>query len=283
MKRNLIRVAMCQLVLFTAILSIPREKEAKAGMLSERQSTTTGALAANMGPSPGTVRQNPKDGLKYVWIPAGTFMMGCSPGDNECRKAENPPHQVTITKGFWLGQTEVTVGAYSRFAGATGRQMPFRGRANENMPIVNMTWNDARGYCTWAGGRLPTEAEWEYAARGGRSEARYGNLDEIAWYANNSRREIHEVGQKRANGFGLLDMLGSVWEWVNDWYEPEYYQNSPATDPQGPTDGIGRALRGASWASSSGQARVSFRGSTAPGITIEGLYGFRCVGEVNSP
>ncbi len=124
------------------------------------------------------------------------------------------------------------------------------------MPIVDVTWDDAQAYCSWAGGRLPTEAEWEYAARAGSTAARYGDLDEIAWYADNSGRQrldsdriwkedqanyakrlnengngMHEVGQKRANGFGLYDMLGNVWEWVNDWYDENYYKNSPSPRP----------------------------------------------------
>jgi len=125
----------------------------------------------DVGPlPPGTVRENPQDGLKYVWIPPGGFEMGCSPEDKECFAEEKPAHQVTITKGFWMGQTEVTVGAYKRFAAATGRQMPpepdFSGRpldpgcGNEALPIVDVTWDEAQAYCAWAGGRLPTEAEW---------------------------------------------------------------------------------------------------------------------------
>jgi formylglycine-generating enzyme required for sulfatase activity len=205
--------------------------------------------------SPGEVRENAKDGLKYVWIPPGTFMMGCSPADNECSAEEKPAHQVKVTKGFWMGQTEVTVGAYKRFAAATGRQMPpepmnINGNAlnpgwgDEAMPIVDVTWDDAQAYCSWAGGRLPTEAEWEYAARAGSTEARYGPIDEVAWYYNNSGQKTHKVGQKRANEFGLYDMLGNVWEWVNDWYDENYYKNSPAQDPAGPAIGQLRALRG---------------------------------------
>ena len=101
------------------------------------------------------------------------------------------------------------------------------------MPIVGVTWNEAKSYCAWAGGRLPTEAEWEYAARAGSTEERYGPVDEIAWYENNSGLKAHEAGQKRANDYGLFDMLGNVFEWANDRYDEKYYYLEPRPGPRG--------------------------------------------------
>jgi formylglycine-generating enzyme required for sulfatase activity len=260
--------------------------------LASVQATRVEAQLADLFTA-GTVKTNPRDGLRYVWIPPGSFQMGCSPGDTECGDNDKPPHQVTITKGFWLGQTEVTVGAYKRFAGATGRQMPAEpvflrerplnpGWGDEAMPIVDVTWDDAQAYCSWAGGRLPTEAEWEYAARAGSTEARYGSLDEVAWYSANSGDHPHPVGEKRANGFGLFDMLGNVWEWVNDWYGENYYQNSPSQDPSGPTSGTPRVLRGGSWVSNPSLVRASFRDGLDPGYWYSD-FGVRCGGEVAGP
>jgi formylglycine-generating enzyme required for sulfatase activity len=231
-----------------------------------------------------TLRENSKDGLKYIWIPPGTFMMGCSPGDQKCRADENPPHPVTIARGFWMGQTEVTVAAYRKFAESTGAQMPpapaFNADwKNQDMPIVRVTWDDATTFCGWAGGRLPTEAEWEYAARAGSTEARYGPIDEVAWYGANSGGHTHEVAQKRANGFGLFDMLGNVYEWVNDWYDQNYYRTSPSQDPPGPASGQFRVLRGGCWFHDSDYARVSYRFKFIP-ADRDSVNGFRCGGNV---
>jgi len=255
--------------------------------VSSGQESRVEAALLDLGPAAGSVRENPRDGLKYVWIPSGTFMMGCSPGDNDCEKDEKPSHQVTISKGFWIGQTEVTVGAFKRFAAATERPMPDapnfnKGWANDRMPIVNVTWNDAHDFCAWAGARLPTEAEWEYAARGESTEARYGSIDEVAWYSVNSGGQTHPVGEKRANGFGLYDVLGNVWEWVNDWYDQNYYQNSPSQDPSGPTGGQQRVLRGGAWVSVPWVVRVSFRSSYNP-ANRNYINGVRCGGEVAGP
>jgi formylglycine-generating enzyme required for sulfatase activity len=237
-------------------------------------------------------------------------MMGCAPGGEVCLDTEKPSHQVIISKGFWMGQTEVTVGAYKRFARGSGRSMPpepaLSGRplnpewGDEAMPIVNVTWYEAQAYCTWAGGRLPTEAEWEYAARAGSPVSDYGGLDEVAWYADNSGRErldsttiwnresnnysqrltdngngMHEVAQKHANGFGLFDVLGNVWEWVNDWYDDKYYQNCPSQDPPGPSNGEFRILRGGSWLNSPSGVRVSIRFRNFPHARFSN-HGLRC-------
>jgi len=264
----------------------------------------------------GMIKENSKDGLKYAWIPAGTFTMGCSPGDDHCSGEEFPPHQVTIAKGFWIGQTEVTVGAYKRFVVATGRPMPpepnLNGRplnpgwSNQAMPMVDEVWDEAQSYCSWTGGRLPTEAEWEYAARAGSTGARYGDVDQIAWIADNSGRERlnvggrapggkpddnvmkengnggHEVGQKRANAFGLYDTLGNAWEWVNDWFAPNYYQFSPTQDPPGPPGGQFRIVRGGSWGNYPGRVRVSL-GNFVHAEQRSINYGFLCEVETLGP
>jgi formylglycine-generating enzyme required for sulfatase activity len=257
-----------------------------AALLAARGSQAKQQSAATP-PQPGEVRLNSKDGLKYVWIPSGTFLMGCSPTDSKCDGDEKRAHSVAISRSFWMGQTEVTVGAYKRFAAATGTEMPiaptFNSQwASDSMPIVRINWEEAQAYCQWAGGRLPTEAEWEYAARAGSTEAWYGDLDDIAWYEKNSENRAHDVAQKRANKFGLYDTLGNVWEWVFDWYDADFYSYSRSKDPAGPTSGDYRVLRGGSWDYNPGRARVSARYYSDPRYRNYDI-GVRCVGGSNIP
>jgi len=274
---------------------------------------------APRGPTAGRVATNRKDGLPYVYIPRGRFRMGCSEGDTECSKEEYPPHNVSITKGFWMGQTEVTVEAYKRFARATGRTMPqepvyFEKNLNPGWneggaPMTMVTWTEAHDYCKWAGLRLPTEAEWEYAARAGTSGSRYGSLDSVAWFGDNSGDKVldtaaldregaanfvkrivengnhpHTVGRKQANAFHLYDMLGNVWEWTADWYNGTYYAESPEEDPRGRRGGEleVRVLRGGSWIDQPNVVRVSSRAGGVPTDRLN-LYGFRCSGKLPVP
>jgi formylglycine-generating enzyme required for sulfatase activity len=214
---------------------------------------------------------NPKDGLQYIWVAPGTFQMGCSPGDMECSSAEKPAHQVTITKGFWMGQTPVTQAAYQRVMGKNPSQ--FKG---EKRPVEMVSWNEALGYCQALGMRLPTEAEWEYAARGGTTEPRYAPVDAVAWYKDNSGGTTHDVALKQPNGYGLYDMLGNVSQWVGDWITN--YESVAATNPQGVASGQGKMLRGGNWSTTGPAARASYRGAVQPGERLNFL-GFRCAGE----
>ncbi|HLK69600.1 MAG TPA: SUMF1/EgtB/PvdO family nonheme iron enzyme [Bryobacteraceae bacterium] len=241
---------------------------------------------------------NPRDGLRYVWIPAGDFQMGCLPGDDHCPGEdtygglhdEGHGFTVHITRGYWMGETPVTVGAFQRFMKATGLNMPPEpehfvnfnpGWADKLQPIVNVTWNDANGFCEWAGMRLPTEAEWEKAARGGSPAPRYGDIDEIAWHRLNSEDKdgTRRVGLKKPNAFGLYDMLGNVREWTADWFGVDYYATGNRTDPEGPFEGRERIVRGASYISDAEvYVRASTRYSMPPGEKLPDV-GFRCAGK----
>ena len=317
--------AFCALALLAAH-SARAEQRPRTKLIISLPGARVSAEAAGQAGSASRpkVKKNSKDGGNYMWVPAGTFMMGCSPGDDECVDDEKPAHRVTITKGFWMAQTLVTVAAYERYVKATGKTMPAEpelmgrplnpGWKDAKQPIVNVNWNESLDYCTWIGGRLPSDAEWEYAARGGNPNARYGPLDQIAWYADNSganrldstalkkedqakygggRRifnqalhdngdSAHDVGLKLANGFGLYDMLGNVWQWVNDWYEPNYYAHSPAQDPPGPTSGQLKLERAASWDDVPQYLRASYNHKARPDLQNYTL-GFRCVCNAPKP
>ncbi len=173
--------------------------------------------------------------------------MGCSLGDGECNDNEEPLHPVTIERGFWLGETEVTVAAYARYrGGAAGKD------ENPSLPVVNVDWWDATNYCKWAGLGLPTEEEWEYAARAKTTSPRYGPLDDVAVHSENSGSRLNPVRGKQANAWGLYDMLGNAWEW---------------TDPVGPPSGNRRIERGGAWNVLPKYARASVRDPADPKAT----------------
>jgi len=202
-----------------------------------------------------------------VLIKGGTFMMGSNDGDSD----EKPVHRVTMDE-LYIGKYEVTNAQYKAFVDASGYDgsgdadsdylKHFRGQSNmstnDNHPIVWVSWKNAVAYCRWLSEqtgkkyRLPTEAEWEYACRGGTS-TRYSfgdsesTLGEYAWYRDNAGSKTHEVGSKKPNAWGLYDMHGNVWEWCADCYDKDYYSKSPEVDPRGPTSGQYRVLRGGSW------------------------------------
>ena len=159
---------------------------------------------------------NPADGLRYVWIEPGKFTMGCADGAQECFPWELRPHSVEIKRGFWIGETEVTQQAYERVTG-TNPSM-YRGA---RLPVDQVGWDDAKRYCEHVGMTLPTEAQWEFAARGGSDESRYGPIEEIAWFDANAEDRTHEVARKQPNAYGLFDMIGNMWEWVEDSYDTD--------------------------------------------------------------
>ena len=248
----------------------------------------TSVLGAR-SPSAGAIKLNPHDGLEYVWIsPPEKFQMGAVPDDSAAGDEEKPRHWVEITRGFWLSRMPVTVAAYAGSVGPTGRKkMPAApsfnpGWSKTDHPMVNVSWDDAKDYCEWSGGRLPTEAEWEYAARGGEEGLLYpwGNKISSKNAKYGSQDGTTAVGSYAANGFGLYDMAGNVWEWCSDWYDEKYYAASPSHDPKGSPSGNLRVLRGGSWLNNPQDLRASFRLRLAP-VAKFSFIGFRCAREVS--
>jgi formylglycine-generating enzyme required for sulfatase activity len=242
--------------------------------------------------TPGTSRENLRDRLMYVWIPPGTFKMGCAPPDRNCAADEKPQHQVKISKGFWMTRTEVTVGAYERFTDATGHRPPSRTKTNPKWiltdhPVTMVSWQDARDYCQWAGGRLPTEAEWEYAARGGRSDEIYpwGNrfdAELVNSFEHSKKKgkflETVPVRRYETNGFNLYDMAGNVREWTNDVYDPtEYNRGGAVVDPHEDGEGKRRIIRGGSFNGGSKDLRLSLRDHREVLREVTNQTGFRCI------
>jgi formylglycine-generating enzyme required for sulfatase activity len=220
-----------------------------------------------------------KDGALVVRIPGGEFQMGSAEGEGE--PAEHPQHAVRL-KSFLIDKTEVTWGQYRRFVTQTSRPLPkppIWGMP-ETFPVSNVTWDDAHAFCAWAGGRLPTEAEWERAARG--DDARqypWGNTFD-PWRCNTRDGGPHAPTPAATypdcvSPYGVLDLAGSVWEWCQDWYDAAYYANSPVENPTGPETARLRVMRGGAWMSPNSWTRSTVRQGIEPGWPGP-MHGFRC-------
>ena len=228
-------------------------------------------------------------GMKLVLIPKGTFTMG-SPTEEEGAGTDEQQHQVTISKDYYLGVTEVTQGQYEKVMGVNPSHFQKRviRKSDSSMyPVESVSWEDAVEFCKRLSElpkekksgrvyRLPTEAEWEYACRAGSKTAFYcGDDSELigayAWHAANSGGQTHPVGEKKPNAWGLYDMHGNVWEWCSDWYGD--YPEGAVTDPVGPEEGSLRVYRGGCWRSVAADFRSAFRDGLAPSFrfSIRGL------------
>lgn len=219
--------------------------------------------------------------LEMVYVKAGTFVMGASEEDGEAGSAEKPAHEVTLTKDYYISRYEVTQGLWKAVMGKN----PSLFMHGDDYPVEQVSWTDAQEFCRKLSrmtGRkyvLPTEAQWEFAARGGvKSKGfKYSGsnvLDEVAWYLDNSKYETHPVGQKQPNELGIYDMSGNVWEWCQDQYNA--YGGEPQTDPLGVADIDSRVLRGGSWGSDAKKYRISGRHELRPSSSYNGT-GFRLV------
>jgi formylglycine-generating enzyme required for sulfatase activity len=279
--------------------------------------------------------------MVMVYVPGGTFQMGSTDaeidaafeqceqeyGSGQCSKdwfeRESPQHTVTLD-AFWIDKTEVTNAQFAAFLNEQGNQteggvtwlelesayclieqvsgeyQPKSGY--DDHPVIEVSWYGADAYCKWAGGRLPTEAEWEYAARGpGGSVYPWGNEFDCSRGNFDDETQIDDYvvpggegcdGYERTAPVGsfkdgaswceALDMAGNVWEWVADWYDGDYYTDSPARNPQGPDSGDDRVLRGGSWGRVSYDVRSAYRYYRRPDVRRD-FVGLRCVGASTSP
>lgn len=237
-------------------------------------------------------------GIEFVFVKGGLFKMGDIYGGGS--KNEQPAHPVNLDD-FFISKTEITFAQYDRFCEATGRDKPYdEGWGRGNRPVINVSWKDARDYCVWLSlktnqdVRLPTEAEWEYAAREGGKEVRFGNgtsianPEEINFNGNDEYKEPYSVSgmyrQKtlpvatfEPNALGIYDMAGNVLEWCSDWFDKEYYLYSPSRNPKGPESGTYyRILKGGAWNTGPFYLRCSYRGLSTPTGKFNSV-GFRIV------
>ena len=228
--------------------------------------------SSSMASGSNTISIPVKDGIsiEMVKVEAGTFMMGATPEMEKPNSDEKPVHQVTLTNDYYMGKYEVTQALWQAVMGSNPSE--YKG---DNLPVEQVSWNDCQEFISKLNGltgrkfRLPTEAEWEYAARGGKKSRSYqysgsSNISDVAWYDGNSDSKTHPVGTKQANELGIYDMSGNVYEWCLDWYGS--YSSSSQANPTGSDSGSKRVYRGGSWYSLAWHCRLSYRYYCTPDI-----------------
>ena len=230
--------------------------------------------------------------MKMIWVEGGDFLMGCTSEQGNCESNEQNVRRVTVD-GFYIGMLEVTQSQWEKVVGTsisqqrnkTDPDFSLRG-VGPDYPMYYVSWDEAMEFCRLLSNKtgrtytLPTEAQWEYAARGGNKNegAKYAGsnmIDAVAWYTDNSGSSTHIVGSKRANALGIYDMSGNVWEWCKDWYASSYVSYD-TNNPVGPSSGSNRAFRGGSWNYYASDCRVAYRSYNSPGDRDYDL-GFRVV------
>lgn len=243
-------------------------------------------LAKETSPDPPMLIKDPASGMELVYVKGGPYhgcyKMGDSFGDGG--PEEKPVHEVCVDD-YYIGKYEVTQGQWKKIMGSNPA---LNNSCGDDCPVDNVSWNDVQNFINRLNSkigekkksagrfRLPTEAEWEYAARSRGENDKFsgGEALDVAWLSDNSENRSHPVGTKAPNGLGIYDMSGNVWEWTNDWYGSTYYSSSPRNNPTGPKSGERRALRGGSWAAGWVDARTSYRNFLAPDYR-SGSIGFR--------
>ena len=268
------------------VVRVPEDKriDVSLDLMQQRHSAVGGGLVP-LGANPQSHEEywRPKDGASVVKIPAGDFLMG-SPA-NEGEPAEHPQRKISAS-AFLIDKTEVSWGQYRKFATASGTPLPETPLwgTPDGYPVTGVTWSEAVAFCQWVGARLPTEAEWEKAARGTEGR-RYPFGDD--W--DPDRCNTLDGGPHRPRGvgafpgclspYGLLDMAGSAWEFCQDWFDEKTYETGANRDPKGPASGHLRVIRGGSWLNPNLWTRTSFRQGTDPSWRNV-LHGFRCAQDV---